>query len=244
MDAVKEERGVARNERLSAPDFDHPLREAMEARAFWRNTVLSDPDAGFCIIGARARFQSVNQNAAEILLGREAGSLYGLCFFDAFPLEIAAERTAFYQHVLRTERPLLVNAVWRGICCRERWERLPGDARLAGQVLWQVRSTPVPWSCQYDLGVDVLAATQNDWGPLAALTEQERAILGQIAAGASTAQISARLRLPGRQVLRHKQDIRAKLHTRSTAALIRHGLLSGLAPRDPANPDSGPSCSP
>jgi DNA-binding CsgD family transcriptional regulator len=230
MDAVKADRGIARSERLHHADFDHPLREAMEARAFWRNAVLSDPDAGFCIIGTRARFHSVNQSAADILLGREASTLYGLSFFDVFPVDVAAERTAFYQHVLRAERPLLVNSVWRGLRTRERWELLPGDARLAGQVLWQLRLTPTPWPDRYDLGLDVLTAKQNDWGPLASLSPLERQILGHIASGATTAQIAARLDLYPADIPGHRRAIRRKLGARSTAAMIRQAILAGLGP--------------
>jgi DNA-binding CsgD family transcriptional regulator len=222
------DRGVARHERLHTADFDHPLHEAMEARAFWRNTVLSDPDAGFCIIGARARFVSVNEGAALILLGRAAGSFYGLSFFDIFPVDLAAERTAYYHHVLRTERALLVNSVWRGIRCRERWELLPGDARLAGQVLWQVRRSPIPWAGRFELGCDVLSATRNDWGPLAPLDERERSALALIAGGHTNSQIGTRLKITGREALGLKQSIRKKLRVRTTAQLTRIAMMAGL----------------
>lgn len=228
MDTQMENRGVARHERLNAPDFDHPLREAMDARAFWRNAVLSDPDAGFSIVGARGRFFAISENASDVLLGSEPRQLHGLSFFDVFPVGIAAERTAFYQHVLRSERPLLVNSVWRGVRCRERWELLPGDARLAGQVLWMVRRTPIPWPAKFDLTLDVLDARENDWGPLAPLTQQEREALGLIAAGNSVAQCAERLRIARADAAALKRGIRRKLGVRTTAGMVRMALQAGL----------------
>ena len=227
---VPRDRGVARSERLNAPEFDHPLREAMDARAFWRNAVLSDPDAGFSIVGARGRLFAVSENAADILLGLEPGPLHGLSFFDIYPVGIAAERTAFYHHVLRTERPLLVNAIWRGVRCRERWELLPGDARLAGQVLWMVRRTPIPWPAKYDLTLDVLDARENDWGPLTPLTADERTALAHIATGSDNAQLGVALGVPGSEAAAVRRNIRRKLGVKTTAGMVRLALQAGLMP--------------
>ena len=228
MDTHTESRGVAWDERLHAPDFDHPLREAMDARAFWRNAVLSDPDAGFSIVGARGRIFAISDNAAEILLKREPGPLHGLSFFDIFPVGIAAERTAFYHHVLRTERPLLVNSVWRGVRCRERWELLPGDARLAGQVLWMVRRTPIPWPTRFDLALDVLDARENDWGILGSLTADERDALAHIAAGRTHAEIADLLGVNALAAAAIKRAIRLKLGVKTTAGMVRLALQAGL----------------
>jgi DNA-binding CsgD family transcriptional regulator len=227
-----QDRGVARNERLHSVTFDHPLREAMDARSFWRRTVLTDPDAGILILGPRGRIHSINETAGEILFGKPTGALLGLMLFDALPVALAAERTAFYQHALRTERPLLANSVWRGVRCRERWELLPGDARLAGQVLWTVRRTPIPWGGRVENGLDLVNARENDWGALATLSERERSILVLLAEGCSHGQIARRLGIEGRELLRLKRSLRTKLGARGTADLIRHALLAGFVDPD------------
>jgi DNA-binding CsgD family transcriptional regulator len=236
MDIEEENRGVARHERLHAPDFDHPLREAMDARAFWRNAVLSDPDAGFTIVGARGRFLAISENAAEMLLGASGRPLHGLSFFDLFPVGIAAERTAFYQHVILSERPLLVNSVWRGVRCRERWELLPGDARLAGQVLWMVRRTPIPWPAKFDLTLDVLDARENDWGPLSVLNQTERDALAHLAAGENNQELAKALHATPAEAAAMKRQIRRKLGVKTTAAMVRLALQAGLM--TPANPEA------
>jgi DNA-binding CsgD family transcriptional regulator len=205
----------------------------MDARAFWRNTVLTDPDAGFVIMGGPGRIYAINDIAAQILLGVNSAPLYGLGLFDILPESIAAERLAFYQHVLRTERALLVNSLWRGVRCRERWELLPGDARLAGQVLWMLRRTPVQvggWPVHYDLGLDVRTAQHNDWGVLAELDERELKVLGLIGAGCRTSEIAARLRLSGAEVVAAIKRARSKTGAKSRAALARLAMLAGLVP--------------
>jgi DNA-binding CsgD family transcriptional regulator len=222
------DRGVARHERVHAADFDHPLREAMDARAFWRNTVLTDPDAGFAIIGGRGRIFAINDTSAQILLGVNSAPLYGLSLFDVLPEAIAAERMTFYQHVIRTERALLVNSVWRGVRCRERWELLPGDARLAGQVLWMLRRTPIQWPVKYDLGLDVQSAQHNDWGALEKVDEQEMAVLGLIAAGCKTGEIAAKLGIAAEEVVVAKEQLRIKTGANSREALSRLAILAGL----------------
>jgi DNA-binding CsgD family transcriptional regulator len=221
-------RGVARHERVHGDDFDHPLREALDARAFWRTAVLSDPDAGYAILDARGRFLSVNDIAADALLGVHGAPLLGLTLHDVLPREIAAERTSFLQRVLRSERPMLVTSVWRGVRCRERWQLLPGDAGLSGQVLWILHRSPVPWPAPVDVSIHSQRARWNDWGPLAPLTEGERSLLGLIGRGLSSEEIARRTGRPLGEVLREKGAIRRKLGGAATATMVRLAVLAGL----------------
>jgi DNA-binding CsgD family transcriptional regulator len=222
------DRGLARHERVHGDDFDHPLREALDARAFWRKAVLSDPDAGHAILDTRGRILSINDVAAEVILGVGAGILVGLSLHDVLPLDIASERMSFLQRVLRAERPLLVTSVWRGIRCRERWQLLPGDAGLSGQVLWMIHRNPVPWPAGVHPSVHLERAHSNDWGPLRVLDEDERRVLGLIGAGLNSEEIAQRTGRQAKDVLKEKSTIRRKLGGATTAGMVRMALMAGL----------------
>jgi DNA-binding CsgD family transcriptional regulator len=221
-------RGVARHERVHGADFDHPLREALDARAFWRRAVLTDPDAGYVILDPRGRILSVNELGAEILLGISAPPLMGLFLHDVMPTDIASERMGFLQQVLRTERPLLVNAVWRGVRCRERWHLLPGDAGLSGQVIWIIHRSPVPWPVPIDASLSIHTARSKDWGPLATLTDAERSTLAMIGAGLNSEEIATRTGRPAKEVVHEKALIRRKLGGATTAAMVRLAVMAGM----------------
>jgi DNA-binding CsgD family transcriptional regulator len=128
---------------------------------------------------------------------------------------------------------MLVTSVWRGVRCRERWQLLPGDAGLAGQVLWIVHRSPVPWPAPVEGDIHVLRARSVDWGPLAPLSERERETLALIGAGLSSEEISRRTGRPARDVLREKTAIRRKLGGATTAAMVRLALMAGLVDPDP-----------
>jgi DNA-binding CsgD family transcriptional regulator len=97
-----------------------------------------------------------------------------------------------------------------------------------------VRRTPIPWPAKFDLTLDVLDARENDWGPLAPLTQQEREALGLIAAGNSVAQCAERLRIARADAAALKRGIRRKLGVRTTAGMVRMALQAGLlAPDQP-----------
>jgi DNA-binding CsgD family transcriptional regulator len=233
----RNQHGSSRHERLPASDYDHALREALDARAFWRHAVLADPEEGRAILDTRARVLAINEVAGEVLLGERAEPMVGLTLHDLLPPAMASERVRLLRDVLRSERPILINSVWRGVRCRERLQLLPGDAGLAGQVLWMVRRDPIPWPQPRDRSIIIHESAARDWGPLAALTGEERQMLGMIGAGLGSEEISTRTGRPAREIARERALIRRKLGGVTTAALVRMALLAGLVPPgEPADP--------
>jgi DNA-binding NarL/FixJ family response regulator len=66
---------------------------------------------------------------------------------------------------------------------------------------------------------------------LAALTPREVEVLGEIAAGATNAEIAARLHMAEATVKTHIGNLFAKLHCRDRVALVLFAYDTGLAPR-------------
>jgi hypothetical protein len=205
------------------------FREALAARGFWRDAVLNDPELGFVMIDECGLLLSVNDNAAEILLGTTADRLMGRPLGELMPEPITSERLGFVSYVLSSGRTLLVTSLYRGVRCRCVYRRLPGDAGSAGHVLWTLRRAPIPWQ-PTDLHhqIDVVDAQAVDWGPLEALSEEERSVLGALASGASPREASERLEQPVDRVLHLQALISHKLKTRSPGRLAQYAVAAGL----------------
>jgi PAS domain-containing protein len=205
------------------------FREALEARSFWREAVLSDPELGFLMLDQDGAILSANDNAADILLGLTADLLVGRRLGDLLPQEMVRERMDFVSYVLSAERSLLATSLFRGVRCRCILRRLPGDAGEAGHVLWTIRRAPIPWQpTDLHAMIDVVDARELDWGPLEVLSEDERRAFALLAAGVPLEDASQRLASSVEALLEARDEIHAKLGTACPARLAQLAVAAGL----------------
>lgn len=205
------------------------FREALEARSFWRDAVLHDPELGFLMLDGEGLILSANDNAAEILTGTRADLLMGQRLVAVLAREIAQERLRFVTHALTTGRTLLVTSICRGVRCRCIFRRLPGDAGDCGHILWTTRRAPIPWQpADLHARIDVVEAQAKDWGPLSPLSDEERAMVATLARGAPLQEVAARLELPLETLTRLYRSICAKLNTTDPVRLAQLAIAAGL----------------
>jgi hypothetical protein len=205
------------------------FREALEARTFWRDAVLNDPELGFLMLDEDGVVLSANDNAADVLLGATVDALMGRQLGEALPERIAEERIGFVSYVLNSERWLLVNSVFRGVRCRCVIRRLPGDAGRAGNVLWTTRRAPIAYQpTDLHAVIDCVEARALDWGPLEALDDEERLLLGVLASGVSIQDAGTQLDWREHAVAHRRQAIIRKLGTECPMRLSQLALAAGL----------------
>ena len=185
---------------------------------FVRITVLSTDGR---VVFADDRVEARYAHPGESLVGKQMSD-----FVDP---KLALELVKIARDVVRTETPVVVQWVAKGVGICSSVRSLPGSWQ--GQRLVLVASHDKVCGAQSPLvegGLRVIRPVARDLGPLGVLTRRELQILALIADGMTSAQIADRLGRSVKTVEWHRVSIGQKLGLKSRIDLAHIGLIAGI----------------
>jgi PAS domain S-box-containing protein len=190
-------------------------------------TIIGDIECPVFVADGSGRYVVANHAFCE-LLGAPASRVLGSRISDWFGSEVAAERRALREHVLRTGRAVHVTDMLRG-------RRYTGVVRpfeappLTGCILVTLQPRP-PMEDERRAGLYPLK--HHDLGPLSGLTKREMEILELIGQGLTQREIGARLGRTVKTIEAHRAALGRKLGARKNVNLVQIAMAAGML--DPA----------
>lgn len=169
-------------------------------------------------------------HANDSVLGVFGGSIersIGRSVCELIPESICADRLAFYDRVMREQRPLFVEGIIGGSMVRCALRPIP-PATPGGpsHVLCICRPVgPTSEPCPQPR----VRAGADDWGPLSGLTDREMEVLRLIGRGMTTAQIAKEMHRSVKTIEWHRVSLGAKLGAANRVDLARMAIHFGLA---------------
>ncbi|MCC5787954.1 MAG: helix-turn-helix transcriptional regulator [Phycisphaerales bacterium] len=165
----------------------------------------------------------------EARYAEPGGSVVGKQLSDFVEPKLALELVKIARDVVRSEKPVIVQWVAKGVGICSSVRSLPGSWR--GQRLVLVASHDKVCGAQsppVDGELRVIRPVARDLGPLGVLTRRELQILALIADGMTSAQIAERLARSVKTVEWHRISIGQKLGLKSRIDLAHIGLIAGI----------------
>lgn len=223
----------------------HDASNPPSAGFVW-DALTSEPHTGVSLMTAEGRVTYLNAQATAIYFGPKAkpADIAGRMIDELYPPEFCEDRRRVIQNVVKSGKPVLFRAIWRGFQHHAWIYPTPGVAEnmqaanasphpLPGVLVITRRSADDDGELHANpADYDYECAEVNDLGELDALTPRELEVLALLGQGLSVPEVAGLLHRSAKTIETHRERIGQKLRTRNRSELVMLVQRAGLTPAD------------